>query len=165
MPGSLGSATDFRERYEQPITRDKDEAMQARLGRRLRPLLLRRLKTEVTKDLAARLEQVSFRELTDDEAEIYSQVLAVSRKEVMAAVGAQGVAKSKMIVLHALRRLRQICCDLRLLKLEKAEFSDDSSGKLAMFGEWLEEAIDGGHRVLVFSQFTTMLALPKDKLT
>ena len=54
---------------------------------------------------------------------------------------------------------------LTLLKLEKAEFSDDSSGKLAMFGVWLEEAIDGGHRVLVFSQFTTMLALPKDKLT
>ncbi len=165
MPGYLGSATDFRERYEQPITRDKDEAVQARLGRRLRPFLLRRLKTEVAKDLPAKLEQVSFCELTDDQAEIYQQVLAVSRKEVMAAVGAQGVAKSKMIVLNALLRLRQICCDLRLLKLENAEFTDESSGKLAMFGELLEEAMDGGHRVLVFSQFTTMLALLKDKLT
>jgi superfamily II DNA or RNA helicase len=165
MPGYLGSATDFRERYEQPITRDKDEAVQARLGRRLRPFILRRLKTEVAKDLPARLEQVSFCELTDDQAEIYKQVLAVSRKEVMDAVGAQGVAKSKMIVLNALLRLRQICCDPRLLKMENAEFTDDSSGKLAMFGELLEEAMDGGHRVLVFSQFTTMLALLKDKLT
>src|SRR5881394_3476859 len=164
MPGYLGSATDFRERYEQPITRDKDEAVQARLGRRLRPFILRRLKTEVAKDLPAKLEQVSYCELTDDQAEIYKQVLAVSRKEVMDAVGAHGVAKSKMIVLNALLRLRQICCDLRLLKLDNAEFTDDSSGKLAMFGELLEEAVDGGHRVLVFSQFTTMLALLKDKL-
>ena len=82
----------------------------------------------------------------------------------MDAVGAQGVAKSKMIVLNALLRLRQICCDLRLLKLENVEFNDDGSGKLAMFGELLEEAIDGGHRVLVFSQFTAMLALLKDRL-
>jgi SNF2 family DNA or RNA helicase len=165
MPGYLGSATDFRERYEQPITRDKDEAVQARLGRRLRPFILRRLKTEVAKDLPAKIQQVSFCELTDDQAQIYQQVLAVSRKEVMDAVGAQGVAKSRMIVLNALLRLRQICCDLRLLKLDNTEFNDESSGKLAMFGELLEEAIDGGHRVLVFSQFTTMLALLKDRLT
>lgn len=165
MPGYLGSASDFRERYELPITRDKDEAVQARLGRRLRPFILRRLKTEVAKDLPAKLEQVSYCELTEDQAEIYKQVLTVSRKEVLDAVGAQGVANSKMIVLNALLRLRQICCDLRLLKLENTEFTDDSSGKLAMFGELLEEAIDGGHRVLVFSQFTTMLGLLKDKLT
>jgi SNF2 family DNA or RNA helicase len=165
MPGYLGTAADFRERYEQPITRDKDEAVQARLGRRLRPFILRRLKTEVAKDLPAKIQQVSFCELTDDQAEIYKQVLAVSRKEVMDAVGAQGVAKSKMIMLNALLRLRQICCDLRLLKLDNAEFNDESSGKLTMFGELLEEAMDGGHRVLVFSQFTTMLALLKDKLT
>jgi SNF2 family DNA or RNA helicase len=164
MPGYLGSATDFRERYELPITRDKDEGVQARLGRRLRPFILRRLKTEVAKDLPAKLEQVSFCELTDDQAEIYKQLLALSRKEVMEAVGAQGVAKSKMIVLNALLRLRQVCCDPRLLKMDKAEFTDESSGKLAMFGELLEEAMDGGHRVLVFSQFTTMLALLKDKL-
>jgi superfamily II DNA or RNA helicase len=165
MPGYLGSAADFRERYEQPITRDKDEAAQARLGRRLRPFILRRLKTEVARDLPVKLEQVSFCELTEDQAEIYRQVLAVSRKEVLEAVGAQGVAKSKMIVLNALLRLRQICCDLRLLMLDQAEFTDENSGKLAMFGELLEEAMDGGHRVLVFSQFTTMLGLLKAKLS
>ena len=164
MPGYLGSATDFRERYEQPITRDKDQAVQARLGRRLRPFILRRLKTEVAKDLPAKLEQVSFCELTEEQAAIYQQVLGVSRKEVMAAVGAQGLAKSKMVVLNALLRLRQICCDPRLLKMEDTQFTDESSGKLAMFGELLEEAIDGGHRVLVFSQFVSMLTLIRDKL-
>ncbi|MFT5493230.1 MAG: superfamily II DNA or RNA helicase [Limisphaerales bacterium] len=164
MPGYLGSARDFRERYEQPITRDKDEAAQARLGRRLRPFILRRLKAEVAKDLPAKLEQVSYCELTGDQMEIYKQVLAVSRREVTNAVGAQGVAKSKMIVLNALMRLRQICCDLRLLKMKEPKFTDASSGKMAMFSELLEQAIDGGHRVLVFSQFTTMLGLLKDKL-
>ncbi len=165
MPGYLGSAADFREHYEQPITRDQDSAAQARLGRRLRPFMLRRLKTEVAKDLPAKLEQVSFCELTEEQVEVYKKVLAVSRKEVMDAVGAQGLAKSKMIVLNALLRLRQICCDLRLLKLEGERFTDEGSGKLAMFSELLEEAIDGGHRVLVFSQFVSMLTLLKDKLT
>jgi len=164
MPGYLGAAQDFRERYEQPITRDKDFAAQSRLGRRLRPFILRRLKREVAKDLPAKLEQVSYCELTGDQQEVYQQVLAVSRNEVMAAVGANGLAKSRMIVLNALLRLRQICCDLRLLKMEAAKFTDENSGKLEMFGELLEEAIDGGHRVLVFSQFVSMLALLKEKL-
>jgi SNF2 family DNA or RNA helicase len=164
MPGYLGSATDFRERYEQPIMRDKDEAVQARLCRRLRPFILRRLKSEVARDLPAKLEQISFCELTDEQADLYQQVLAASRKEVLDAVGAQGLAKSRMVVLNALLRLRQICCDPRLLKLEHAQFTDDSSGKLALFSELLEEAIDGGHRVLVFSQFVSMLALLKARL-
>jgi superfamily II DNA or RNA helicase len=164
MPGYLGPAQDFRERYEQPITRDKDLAAQTRLGRRLRPFILRRLKREVAKDLPAKLQQVSFCELTDAQQEVYKQVLAVSRNEVMAAVGANGLAKSRMIVLNALLRLRQTCCDLRLLKLDDAKFTDENSGKLEMFGELLEEAIDGGHRVLVFSQFVSMLTLLKEKL-
>ena len=166
MPGYLGSATDFRERYELPITRDKDEAVQLRLGRRLRPFILRRLKTEVAKDLPAKIQQSfpSANSLTSRRKFINKCSRLAARKVMDAVGGAQGVAKSKMIVLNALLRLRQICCDLRLLKLDDAKFNDESSGKLAMFGELLEEAMDGGHRVLVFSQFTTMLALLKDKL-
>jgi superfamily II DNA or RNA helicase len=164
MPGYLGGAQEFRDRYEQPITRDQDTTAQSRLGRRLRPFILRRLKRDVAKDLPARLEQVSFCELTDDQQEVYKQMLTVTRNEVTAAVGANGLAKSRMIVLNALLRLRQICCDLRLLKIEEAKFTDENSGKLEMFGELLEEAIDGGHRVLVFSQFVSMLALLKERL-
>ncbi|MGB0579447.1 MAG: SNF2-related protein [Limisphaerales bacterium] len=164
MPDYLGSAKEFKERYEQPITRDRDEAVQARLGRRLRPFILRRLKSEVAKDLPAKLEQISYCELSKDQAELYEQILDVTRKEVFDAVGAKGLDKSKMIVLNALLRLRQICCDLRLLKMEDATFTDRDSGKLAMFDELLEQALDGGHRILVFSQFTTMLGLLKEKL-
>ncbi len=190
MPGYLGSAQDFRERYEVPITRERNGEAQARLSRRLRPFLLRRLKKEVAADLPAKLEQVSFCELNEDQREIYQQLLSATRKEVLYAVGAQGLARSRMVVLNALLRLRQVCCDLRLLKLEqKAEtesWSDgvmgagaDSpaqhsnppslhsvplSGKLELFTELLEEVIDGGHRVLVFSQFVSMLTIIKEQL-
>ncbi|HWD93308.1 MAG TPA: DEAD/DEAH box helicase [Verrucomicrobiae bacterium] len=162
MPGYLGTAKDFRERYELPIAKTKDAAAQQRLARRLRPFLLRRLKKDVAADLPARLEQVAFAELTPEQRGVYQQVIEASRKEVLEAVGAQGLAKSRMIVLTALLRLRQVCCDLRLLNLDNVD-PVTASGKLEMFGELLEEAIDGGHRVLVFSQFVKMLALLREK--
>ncbi len=163
MPGYLGTAQDFRERYELPIAKEKNVEAQVRLARRLRPFLLRRLKKDVAVDLPAKLEQVSFCELTPDQRSVYQQVIEASRKEVLEAVGAQGIAKSRMVVLTALLRLRQVCCDLRLLKLENVNPAN-ASGKLEMFGELLEEVIDGGHRVLVFSQFVGMLTLLKERL-
>ena len=164
MPGYLGTAKDFRERYELPIAKEKNSEAQARLARRLRPFMLRRLKKEVAADLPAKLEMVSFCELTPDQRGVYQQVIEASRKEVLAAVGADGLAKSRMVVLTALLRLRQTCCDLRLLKLEKVNPAT-ASGKLDLFAEMLEEVMDGGHRVLVFSQFVQMLGLLKERLT
>ena len=162
MPGYLGSATDFKERYEVPIARENNPEAKARLARRIRPFLLRRLKKEVAKDLPDKIEQVSYCELTPEQQEVYQQLLESSRNEINSAVGQQGLQKSRMVILTALLRLRQVCCDLRLLKLEKA--SESNSGKFEMFGELLQEVIDGGHRVLVFSQFTEMLGLLKEHL-
>lgn len=164
MPGYLGNAKDFRERYELPIAKEKDATAQTRLARRLKPFLLRRLKKEVASDLPAKLEQISFCELTPEQRGVYQQVIEASRKEVLAAVGAEGLAKSRMVVLTALLRLRQICCDLRLLKAGDVN-PENASGKLELFGELLAEVLDGGHRMLVFSQFTGMLALLKEKLS
>ncbi|HVV70236.1 MAG TPA: SNF2-related protein, partial [Verrucomicrobiae bacterium] len=164
MPGYLGNAKDFRERYELPITREKNPEAQERLARRLRPFMLRRLKQEVAPDLPAKLEQVSYCELTPEQRAVYQQFIEASRKEILEAVGAQGMAKSRMVVLTALLRLRQVCCDLRLLNLEGLKPAE-TSGKLEMFGELLEEVIDGGHRVLVFSQFVGMLNLIKERLS
>ena len=164
MPGYLGNAQDFRERYEQPIVRDKNVAVQNRLARRLRPFMLRRLKREVAADLPEKIEQVSYCELNESQRAIYQQVLDASRREILSAVDANGSAKSRMVVLTALLRLRQICCDLRLLEA-LGDKAPETSGKLEMFDELLEEVLDGGHRVLVFSQFTTMLALLRERLT
>ncbi len=163
MPGYLGAANDFRQRYELPIVRDKDKDAQGRLTRRLKPFVLRRLKRDVAKELPEKLEQVAFCELTEEQQAAYTQVLEASRKEVMEAVGAQGLAKSRMVIFSALLRLRQICCDVRLLKLSDTEMKAPS-GKLELFGELLEEVIDGGHRALVFSQFVEMLSLLRERL-
>jgi superfamily II DNA or RNA helicase len=162
MPGYLGAAEDFRERYEMPIMRDRDAAAQARLARRLRPFILRRLKREVAADLPEKIEQVSFCELNAEQRAVYQQVLEAGRREVLDSVNTRGVAGSRMVVLTALLRLRQICCDLRLLKTG-AESA--VSGKVELFNELLEEVLDGGHRALVFSQFTSMLALLREELT
>ena len=163
MPGYLGSAQDFRERYEIPIVRDRNVEVQARLARRVRPFLLRRLKRDVAKELPEKIEQISFCELTEDQRIVYQQVLEAGRKEVLETVGKQGMQRSRMVVLNALLRLRQICCDLRLLKLDDVDIKA-ASGKLELFGELLEEVLDGGHRVLVFSQFVSMLKLLEDRL-
>jgi superfamily II DNA or RNA helicase len=164
MPGYLGTARDFRERYELPITKERNAEAQSRLARRLRPFMLRRLKREVAAELPEKIEQISFCDLTQDQRAVYQQVIEATRKEVLQAVGEQGQARSRMVALNALLRLRQACCDLRLLKLENIDPAQ-ASGKLDLFGELLEEAIDGGHRVLVFSQFVSMLTLLKERLT
>jgi SNF2 family DNA or RNA helicase len=163
MPGYLGSVKDFRERYEVPITRDRDVTVQARLVRRVRPFILRRLKRDVAAELPDKLEQVLFCDLTGDQAAVYREVLEASRREVLNAEGEGGTARSRMVVLNALLRLRQVCCDLRLLDLDGIDAAN-ASGKGDLFGELLDEVIDGGHRVLVFSQFVTMLKLLREKL-
>jgi hypothetical protein len=162
MPGYLGAADDFRQRYEIPIMRERSAEAQGRLGRRLRPFILRRLKREVAADLPEKIEQVSFCELNPEQRAIYQQVLEAGRREVLEAVNAQGLPGSRMVVLTALLRLRQICCDLRLLKTVGAAAV---SGKVELFNELLAEVLDGGHRVLVFSQFTSMLSLLREELS
>jgi SNF2 family DNA or RNA helicase len=163
MPGYLGSAQDFRDRYETAIVRDKDGAAQARLARRLRPFLLRRLKRDVAADLPEKIEQVSYCEMGEDQRALYQEVLEAGRREMLNAAGPGGPAQSRMLVLTTLLRLRQICCDPRLLKLDSPAAAMPS-GKTELFLELLEEALDGGHRVLVFSQFTSMLALLREAL-
>jgi len=164
MPGYLGSASDFRDRYEIPISRERDAAVQMRLACRIRPFMLRRLKREVAPDLPQKIEQISYCDLTEQQATVYREILEASRRELFQTVNAQGLAKSRMVIFNALLRLRQVCCDLRLLKLENLD-PDQVSGKLELFGELLDEVLDGGHRVLVFSQFTSQLALLREQLT
>lgn len=163
MPGYLGTAQEFRERYELPITRDQCAKSQARLARRVRPFVLRRLKTSVARELPEKIEQIAYCELSERQKAIYGQLLETGRQEIVTAVSDGGLARSRMLVLTTLLRLRQVCCDLRLLKIEGVEESE-VSGKLDHFSELIEEAIDGGHRVLVFSQFVGMLALLRKSL-
>jgi superfamily II DNA or RNA helicase len=154
LPGYLGRRTDFRERYELPIGRGL-EPERARLAKRLRPILLRRLKQEVAKDLPDKIEQVSYCDLSSAQEELYRKLHEEGRRKIEELSNSKDQGRARMATLTALLRLRQVCCDLRLL----GEHAEHPSGKIELLEELLEEAIDGGHRVLVFSQFVAMLKL------
>ena len=145
-PVTWARAKDFRERYELPITREKDAAGPGAAGAAPAAFPAAAAQEGGGAGFAGQARTGLVLRTDAGPASVYQQVIEASRKEVLEAVGAQGVAKSRMVVLSALLRLRQVCCDLRLLKLEGVNPAN-ASGKLDLFGELLEEAIDGGHRV------------------
>ena len=151
LPGYLGSRKDFQERYEKPLLEGERGPLWDRLNRRVRPRLLRRKKADLLPDLPDKIEQIVEVELTPAQKDVYTRLQIAARAEVDALRESGG--KARMKVLTALLRLRQACCDLRLLGAE------GSSAKLDALLELVGEAVDGGHRVLVFSQFTSMLDL------
>lgn len=163
LPGYLGARSDFKERYETPLLSGQMSTEWPRLLRRIRPYLLRRKKADILPELPAKLEQIIEIELTDSQKATYDQLQAAARSQVdqLTEKGASGAAR--MRVLTALLRLRQACCDLRLFGGEMP--METASAKLAALLELLEEAMDGGHRVLIFSQFTSMLDLIGQALT
>lgn len=154
-PGYLGSQTDFLEKYEPKGESAEWERRTARrrLATRLRPILLRRVKKQVAKDLPDRIEERRDCELGESQRKLYLAELRRSREEVLRNVQEKGLAKSKMHVLAALTRLRQICCHPRLVG------NDSSSGKTDTLFELLEPLIAEGQKVLIFSQFVQMLRL------
>lgn len=152
MPGYLGERRQFAERFEKPLAKGDAPELQRRLARRLKPVVKRRLKEEVAKDLPDKIELVRYCEFNDKQRQVYESLLRESRTQLLDAEGGQ----KRMLALTALLRLRQACCDLRLLKL--SELSDEEAEvKLSELRDLLEEAVSGGHRVLVFSQFVQML--------
>ena len=153
LPGYLGSRKDFQERYEKPLIEGERGPLWDRLNRRVRPWMLRRKKSDLLPELPDKIEQVVEVELTPAQKAVYTQLQIAARAEVDAMKESGGAAR--MRVLTALLRLRQACCDLRLLGNE----APGASAKLDALLELVGEAVDGGHRVLVFSQFTAMLDL------
>ena len=160
MPGYLGGHKEFHEHYELPILGGGEEAESAQLilRRKLHPFLLRRLKKQVAKDLPPKIEKVAPCKLTQDQHRVYKQLLEDSKQKISEMVEKDGFNKSRMEILKTLLRLRQTCNHIELLKLEGVK-SKHPSAKMDLFFELLSEAMDSKHRVLVFSQFTSMLAI------
>ncbi len=166
MPGYLGDYELFRGSYEQPIAAgDRDgEVAQAKLRRKLHPFLLRRLKRDVAKDLPEKLVKTSFCVLTPDQQRVYNALLQESRRRVGDLMAQKGFARCHLEILAILMKLRQVCCHLELLKLPELAKAEGPSAKLEQFFEILDEAMDGGHRMLVFSQFVSMLQIIRREL-
>ncbi len=165
MPGYLSNHKAFREHYELPISRGGPDAdlAQMKLRRKLNPFLMRRLKREVAKDLPEKIQRVASCALSKDQYMVYKQLLESAKSKINDMVGAQGFNKSRMQILKTLLRLRQTCCHLELLKLQDLN-SRFPSAKMELFFELVDEALDARHRILVFSQFTSMLGILRREL-
>ncbi|MEY4544547.1 MAG: hypothetical protein RL685_742 [Pseudomonadota bacterium] len=161
-PGILPPLPKFEERFSRPIDQGDSKAA-ARLKAIIHPFILRRTKLEVAKDLPAKIESDKVIDLAPEQRGIYTQVLREVRAQVMGELDRVGVAKSQLHILAGLTKLRQAACDPRLLGLPR-EFSHEDSAKVMAFRELIEEAEAGGHRVLVFSQFVSMLKILKSAL-
>jgi hypothetical protein len=158
-PGMLGSASVFRltgagARNPEPETREL-------LARALRPFILRRTKLQVARDLPAKLEQTLFCELEPPQRKLYQELREHYRRTLLERIEREGMQKAKIQVLEALLRLRQAACHPGLIDKGK---TGDSSAKLDVLLPQIEEVLDGGHKVLVFSQFTSLLAIVRQRL-
>ncbi len=161
-PGLLGSETSFRRRFELPIG-DGDERAASALRSRLEPFVLRRTKEDVAKELPERTEAVIQCELSPLQRRLYRGIAEAARRDVLAKFDDEGTESATVHVLAALTRLRQVCAHPGLLVPEYLD-EPDASGKFDAFLETVDEVLDGGHKVLVFSAFSSMLKVMRTVL-
>ena len=163
MPGLLGDRKGFAKRFRTPIEKNGDAVRRVQLARRIRPFLLRRTKAEVATDLPPKHTILRRINLAADQRELYETVRGTLYDKVREQLADLGAAQGRIVVLDALLKLRQVCCDPRLLKLQSARQVETSS-KLDDLLEMIGEMVPEGRRILLFSQFTTMLDLIKPRL-
>lgn len=158
MPGLLGTREVFRESYQTPIEKNDSDAKRQSLADRVGPLILRRTKHDVAKELPPKTEIVHPVEMNDDQKDLYETVRSTMDKQVRQALAIRG-QEAQIVFLDALLKLRQICCHPKLLKEGTAENGETESAKFEYLVDLLETLREEKHRVLLFSQFTSMLEL------
>jgi SNF2 family DNA or RNA helicase len=163
-PGFLGSQRGFRARFRNPIEKHGDAERQVMLNKRVRPFMLRRTKGEVATELPPKTEIFDVVEMEQAQRAIYDGIRLAMHSRVRAAIADKGLARSGIIILDALLKMRQACCDPRLLKLKAVEKAKAGSAKLDRLAEMLPIMISEGRRILLFSQFTEMLGLIEQRL-
>ncbi|HEY8040916.1 MAG TPA: DEAD/DEAH box helicase [Polyangiaceae bacterium] len=162
-PGLLGDELAFRRFWRQPIEQRRDAERLAALREIVAPCVLRRLKRDVARELPPKTELPAPVELGSKQRELYEAIRVAAHADVRRAIRAKGLAGSAIAILDALTKLRQVCCDPRLVAMDAARTVRDSA-KLDALLALLRDQLAGGHRVLVFSQFTSMLALVAEAL-
>jgi superfamily II DNA or RNA helicase len=158
VPGLLGDEGAFRRFYRVPIEKQHDEECQQRLNLRLAPFILRRTKAQVAQELPPKTEITRRVVLEGRQRDLYEGLRLSLAEELREVIAQRGIAHSGIVVLDALLKLRQVCCDPRLVKLEVARGVTESA-KFEMLMEMLPALLDEGRKVLLFSQFTGMLKL------
>ena len=165
MPGFLGTQTEFTRRFRTPIEKAGDTVLHATLARRVAPFLLRRNKSEVATELPPRTDIVETVLMEPPQRAIYEAVRLAMHTRVQDAIAEQGLAKSGIVILDALLKLRQTCCDPRLLKMPGEAKHKSGSAKLERLMELIETLSEEGRSILLFSQFTSMLTLIEQSVT
>ncbi len=163
LPGFLGDQQRFKRHWRTPIEQHGDRERRERLARRVAPFLLRRRKQDVLTELPPKTEIVRSVALGEAQASLYEGIRLSMEKRVRQAIAEHGMARSRITILDALLKLRQTCCDPRLLDLPAARRVKHSA-KLELLMDLLPEQLDEGRRILLFSQFTSMLALIEPEL-
>jgi superfamily II DNA or RNA helicase len=163
MPGYLGGLQRFNRLFRIPIERLDDDTRRDALRQRLRPFLLRRSKAEVASDLPEKTEIVRTVSLQGAQRDLYETIRLAMDKKLRREIGNKGLARSHIMILDALLKLRQVCCDPRLLSLPQAK-KVKQSAKLELLMDLLPEMIEEGRKILLFSQFTQMLGLIETEL-
>ncbi len=158
MPGVLGDAKTFGRVFRAPIEKGNDDDRRRSLAQRVRPFVLRRTKATVAKELPPKTEIVQTIELCGAQRDLYESIRLSVHEAVQRAIAEQGLDQAQIVILDALLKLRQVCCDPRLVKLDAAKSVADSA-KLDALLDLLPALLEEGRRVLLFSQFTSMLAL------
>lgn len=158
MPGLLGDDRRFAKLFRTPIEKHGDSERQQHLRQRLAPFMLRRTKDVVATELPPKTEIVRSVALEAAQRDLYETIRVAMQEKVRRAIETKGLQRSHIEILDALLKLRQVCCDPRLVKLEAARRVKESA-KLELLMDMLPELIAEGRRVLLFSQFTAMLSL------
>ncbi|MEZ9538328.1 SNF2-related protein [Shewanella sp. 10N.286.51.B8] len=163
LPGLLGQHNYFNKEFRGPIEKQADTEKSAILLNRIAPFLLRRTKSEVMSELPEKTIIIQTLELEKDQRNLYESIRLVMEKKLRELFAKQGVSSSHIEFLDALLKLRQACCDPRLVKLEQAQYVKDNA-KLTWLTENVPEMVEEGRKILIFSQFTGMLALIEQEL-
>jgi len=158
LPGLLGEDKKFRKLFRTPIEKQGDNSRRAVLSRRIAPFLLRRTKAQVAKELPPKTEIIRSCELSGAQRDLYETIRVAMHEKIRLEIDMKGMSRSHIIILDALLKLRQTCCDPRLLKLPAAK-QVTHSAKLELLMSLLPDMVEEGRSILLFSQFTSMLAL------
>lgn len=160
MPGYLFSYKKFRDDYEVPIIKDDEKGILKKLQKIVAPFILRRMKTDVLKELPDKTETIMYSQMDETQQELYNAYLLKARREMEEEIDENGFEKSKMKVLAMITRLRQICCHPSLF----IEDYTGKSSKLEQCMQVIKDAIYAGHKILIFSGFTSMFDIITKRL-
>lgn len=171
MPGFLGSQDVFNKHYRHPIEKKADQHKRQKLVNRIKPFMLRRLKTDVAKELPPKTTIEVNIDMNDEQSKLYEAVRATMQDSIKQIIAQQGFKRSQIQILDALLKLRQVCCHPSLLNLDSLPKGKNTvkpktmhSAKLDYLIETVTDMVAEGRKVLIFSQFTSMLALIEQRL-